>query len=151
MIKVFRISQSEQLLPVMLLLIWIFLCFNRQLIWRIETITIGQAWHFEILELQPHHLVLLLELFDLIYLSSHLLEFGILLFQMKQLLVNVTGTPTSLQVEDLFEVLDLFLELLNVRIICGSHLVGLDLDHDLFGSISKLESGNSLLNVVNDW
>ncbi len=74
------------------------LIFNGKLIGRVEPVAIGQTRDFKFLKLQPHHLILLLELLYLIYLTCHLLELGILLFEMQELLMNVTCAAASLKV-----------------------------------------------------
>jgi hypothetical protein len=68
---------------------------------------------------------------------------------MKKLLVYLVGPATSLQIQNLFQVLNLFLELLDVGIVSRAHLVGLNLDQDLLGSVCKLKGRYSFLNVVN--
>ena len=115
------------------------LIFNGKLIGRVEPVSIGETRDFKLLKLQPHHLILLLELLYLINLACHLLELGILLFEMQELLMYVTCATASLKVQDFFQMLYLFLKFLDVGIICGSHLVGLDFHHDLLGTICKLK------------
>ena len=137
MIKVLSIGESQKLLAVFL--IRPLLIFNGKLVGRIETVPIGQTRDLQLLKLQPHHLILLLELLNLVYLTCHLLELGIFLFEMQELLMNVTCAAASLKVEDFFQMLHLLLQFLDVGIICGRHLVGLDFHHDLLGTISELE------------
>lgn len=75
---------------------------------------------------------------NLAHVASKLLEFGILLFQVKQLLVDVARTPASLKIQDLLEVLHFLLKFLDVEIVSCAHLVSHDLDHDLLGPVCKL-------------
>jgi hypothetical protein len=116
------------------------LILNAQLRMLIEPFAIGQTRYFKLLKLQPHGLILLLKFFHLASASGHLLKLSVLLLQMEQLLVNVARTSSPLEVKYLLQMLDLLLQLLDVYIISGTHLVGLHLHHDLLGSVRKLQS-----------
>ena len=137
MIEVFSISESQKLLAIFL--IRPLLIFNGKLVGRVESVPIGQTRDLQLLKLKPHQLILLLELLNLVNLTCHLLELGILLFEVQELLMYVTCAAASLKIEDFFQMLHLLLQFLDVGIICGRHLVGLDFHHDLLGTVSELE------------
>ena len=69
---------------------------------------------------------------------------------MKQLLVNISCPSRSLEIEDFLKMLHLFLKFLNVSIISSWKLIRLDFNHDLFRSISKLQSRNCFFNVIDN-
>ena len=54
----------------------------------------------------------------------------------------------SFEVQNFFQVLDLFLEFDDQSIICRTDLVRADLCHDFLGSISELQSRDRLLRVI---
>jgi hypothetical protein len=70
--------------------------------------------------------------------SNLLLEFVILFLKNKQLLMQVVSSTTSLHIENVFEMLNLLLELHDKSIFLCAHLVGRDFGQNLFSPICKL-------------
>ena len=58
-------------------------------------------------------------------------------------------TALALQIKDVLQVLDLFLQLGHKSVVGCTDLVRTDFGHDLFGPVSELKRRNSLLGVIN--
>jgi len=66
-------------------------------------------WASDLLELESHKFVLLSKLFNFTNITNGTFEPGILFFKLKKLLMKIMRTALSLQVKDLFKVLNFFL------------------------------------------
>ena len=115
----------------------------------VKSFTICQAWSFQLLKFNSHHFILMLKLLYFSSFASNLLKLRVFFFKMKQLLMYITSATTPFQIENLLQVLNFFLQLLNVNIILCTHLICLNLNKYLLGSVSKLQGWDSFINVIN--
>jgi len=78
------------------------------------------------LQLTPHDLVFLCQLGALLSASysDDFLEFTVLFFEDKELLVHVVSTSFALQIQNILQMLDLFLKLDHKSVISGANLIG---------------------------
>ena len=90
------------------------------------------------MDLLSHDTVLLPEHLDLLIIANHLFELRILFLQDEQLLVEVVGATLPLEIQNVLQMLDLFLKLRDERVILSTDLVLANFCHDLLSPVGKL-------------
>ena len=65
--------------------------------------------------------------------------------------MKIMRATLSLEIQNFFKMLYLFLKFSHECVVLRTYLVRSDFSHDLFRSVSELKSWNGLLGVVDDW
>ena len=103
----------------------------------------------QFLELQPHVFILLLHLLDVVVVHGHLSKPLIFVLKDVQLLADVAAFLAL--GEQLLQVLHLFLQLLDQRVVLGVDLVSLEPLHHTLRAVCELQGRDRLLDAVDNW
>ena len=100
------------------------------------------------LQLLPHYPVLLLQLLHFFVVPHDFLKLAVLFLEDEQLLMEVVSATFALQIQNVLQVLNLFLELDDKSVISRANLIGTDFGHNLLGPVRKFQRRNCLLAMV---